>query len=81
MIQWHDFTHQRIDTTQIWPLPKIAAVTSQRQISGIVGSSVLLRDNVFNVVDQLAILFMEQTVLATVLGTMADQLPNRGLHR
>ena len=78
--QWHDFTARWIDSSQIWSLPKIAAVASQRKIPAIVRSPMLPGDDVFNVMDQLAMLLPEQAVFTTVMCAAADQLPQRGVH-
>jgi len=40
----------------------------------------LLREDVFDVVDQFAVFLPQQTVLATVAGALPDKLPSFGVH-
>jgi hypothetical protein len=39
-----------VDARQVWTFVEIAAMARQRQIIGIVGTAVLFRDNMFDVV-------------------------------
>jgi hypothetical protein len=79
--QRHNLAARRVYTGEIGPLPKITAMTRHRQIITIVDTPVLLRDDVFNVMDELAVLLPKQTVFATVFRAPADELPQRGVHR
>jgi len=51
-----DFCRLRVDSGQVRALSEIAAVACERQIIRIVGSAVLLRDDVLHMPPQLAVL-------------------------
>ena len=70
-----NLTGLRVDSRQVRTLAKIAAVARERQVGGIVGTSVLLRDDVLDVMPQLA-MDLAQTAVFTPL---AGPAPRRGL--
>lgn len=49
--QRSDLARNWIDPRQIWPLVKIAAMARQRQIPGVVHTAMLLRNDMYDVVE------------------------------
>ncbi len=73
----HNLTLEWVNTGKIWPLFQVAAMARQGQILRIVGSPVLLGDNVFNVVGKWTVLLVEQAVFAAITGPAPDELASR----
>jgi hypothetical protein len=55
-------------------------VASQRQVFSIVGAAVLLRDNVLDVMRQLAVLLRELAILTTIFRAAPDEVARGGIH-
>src|SRR6516164_7163431 len=70
----------RVDSGQVRALSEIAAVACERQIFGMVGSAVLLRDDVLDMVRQLAVLLAQLAVFATIVRATADKVPGCRVH-
>lgn len=80
MEEWRDLSRLRVDSGQVRPLPKIAAVARQRQILWIIGSTVLFCDNVLDVMPHFAVLLAQPTVFATLACATTDKLTRGGVH-
>ena len=74
MEQGDDVTLDWIDTGQVRALAEIAALTGEREIFGGIGTAVFTGEDVFDVVDQLAVLLPEETILAAITRTVAYQV-------
>ena len=74
-------TRHWIDPCQIWPLVKIAAMARQRQIPRVVHAAMLLRNDVFNVVEQLTILLRQPAIFAPRSGPLANESSRFSIHR
>jgi hypothetical protein len=59
----------------------ITAVARQGQIGGVIRPLVLPRNDVFDVVRQSSVFLAEQTIFATVCGTLADEISRGGIHQ
>lgn len=80
MVQTNDVAGLRIDTTQIGSLLQIAPQACQSEIAAIVYTTVLLRNNVLNVMGEFAFGLMQKAILATVVRSFPHQLPSAGIH-
>jgi len=75
-----DFCRLRVDSGRVRALSEIAAVACERQIFRIAGSAVLLRDDVLDMVPQLALLLTQPAVFATLVCATADKVPRCRVH-
>ena len=71
----------RVDTREIWPLVGVAAVTRESQIVRVVGPTVLLGSDVFDVMSEAALLLAKEAILAAVTGSLSNQGPSCGIHQ
>jgi hypothetical protein len=76
----HDLSANGVDTRQVRTLPEITAMASQCQVLAFVGAAVLLRDNMLDVVRQLAVLLSELTILTTIVRATPDEVARGGIH-
>jgi hypothetical protein len=67
----------RIDSGQIRAFVKIPTMTCQCQVGQIIGAAVLLRDDVFDMVDQFVIILVRAAVFAAFASPPANQIPRR----
>ena len=81
MKQSHYFSCSRVDTCYVGTFAKITAVACKCKIVDFVGAAVLFGDNVLNVMRQFAVLLRQAAILATILGTLANKMARRGIHR
>lgn len=77
----NELTTIRVDTAQVRPLEGVATGTRQSKVLGAVASTVLLRDDVLDVVGELDVLLAEEAVFAAVPGSQADKRPGVRIHR
>jgi len=70
----------RVDSCQVRAFVQIAAVSSQRQIIGIIGAAVLLCRDVFNMMPQATMFLVQTAIFATVAGSLPDEIPRRRIH-
>jgi hypothetical protein len=80
MEERHELSADGVDTCQIRTLPEITAMASQCQVLAFVRAVVLLRDNVLDVVRQLAAILSELAILATIGRTAADEVARGDIH-
>jgi hypothetical protein len=52
----------------------------QRQIIRVIGAAMLLRHDVFNMMDQLAILLVQPAIFETFGSPPPDEVPRRRIH-
>jgi hypothetical protein len=69
-----------VNSGQVRTLAKIAAVACKRQVAGIVGAGVLLRDDVLDVMPQFAMGLAEAAVFAPLASAAADEVPRGRIH-
>jgi hypothetical protein len=69
-----------INPGQIRTLTEITAVARERQVIGIVGSAVLLRDDVLDVMPQFAMCLAQAAVFAPLASPAADEVPRGRVH-
>jgi hypothetical protein len=81
MEERHDLSANGVDARQVGTLPEITAMASQCQVLAFVGAAVLLRDNVLDVVGQLAVLLSELAILTTIGCTAPDEVARGDIHR
>jgi hypothetical protein len=67
-----DLPGLRVDSCQVRPFMKIAAVASKCEIINIIGAAMLLRRDVLNVIPQAAMFLVQTAILATVVSPPAD---------
>ena len=75
-----NLTCLRVNSGQVRSLVKIAAVARERQIVGVLGPGVLPRDDVLDVMRQLAMHLAQAAVFASLFGPAADQVPRGPTH-
>jgi hypothetical protein len=80
MEQRRDFSANGVDTRQVRALPEITAMASQRQVLGFVGAAVLLRDNMLDVVRQLAVLLSKLAILTTIIRATPYEVARGDIH-
>src|SRR6185369_2567819 len=74
------FTGLGVNSGQIRTLTKIAAVARERQVVGIVGAAVLLRDDVLDVMPQFAMNLAQAAIFASLTSPAADEVPRSRIH-
>jgi hypothetical protein len=79
--QWRHLAHHRVNTGEIGAFLKVAPMAGQRQIVDVIAPAMLFGDNMLNVVRQLAVHPMQQTILAAAFCATPDQVPRGGIHR
>lgn len=80
MIERDHLPGERINTCQIGPLAKVAALARQSRIEFRVRTGVLPGNYVFNVMGKRTIVLAKETVFASVACPMPDQLPCGRIH-
>jgi hypothetical protein len=70
---------KRVDSAEIRPFAQIAVMACQREISGVVRTAMLPRNDVFDVMRDFAMLLVEQAVFATVSRSLANEAPGSGV--
>lgn len=71
----NQLTGASVQGTDVAPLPHVAPQASISQIGGNGRPSVFAADDVINLMRRIGIVFVQQAVLASVAGTLGDQLP------
>ena len=79
MKQWHDLTCLAVESRQVRSLAEIASVAGQCQVAVVVGSAVLLRNDMLNVVSGATVVLMEQAVFASAVRPLTDKVPRSGI--
>ena len=69
-----------IDSGQVWTLVKIAAVACESEIIHVIGSTVLLRDDVLDMMRQFAVFLAQPAIFSTLVSAMPDQVPCARFH-
>jgi hypothetical protein len=69
-----------IDSGQVWTLVKVAAVTCESEIIHVIGSTVLLRDDVLDMMPQFAVFLAQLAVFATLVSATPYQVPCARFH-
>ena len=59
---------QGIDTTQIWPLVKIATMACQREVVDVVGAAMLLGNHMLDMMQQFSMILVQTTIFAPLSG-------------
>jgi hypothetical protein len=80
MKQVLDTARQRIDPTQIRPLVKVATMACKREIIHVVCAAVLSGNYMLDVMQEFAVVLVEPTILATLVGPLSDQPPGSGIN-
>ena len=80
MKQGHELRGPRIDPREIRTLMQVAPMACQRQILRIVGSVMLFRDDVLNVMGQSAMLLVQSAIFAALTSPPPDEVPRRSIH-
>lgn len=81
MEELHKLASSWVDTCEIGAFSEIATVARQREIIEIVATTVLLRNDMLDVVPQVAVFLTEQTIFTTVSRPPADKVSRGGIHR
>jgi len=69
-----------IDACEVRAFPKVAAMTRQRKVLGNVAPSVLLRENMLDVMREVAVFLPQQAILAAVMGAFPHKSAGDGIH-
>jgi hypothetical protein len=80
MKERHYLTTHRIDASQVRAFEEIGAMTSEGEVVNVISSTMLLRNDMLDVVGQLAILLAKQAIFASVVRSMPDKVPRSGIH-
>ena len=81
MEQWHHSAALGIDAGEVWPFVRVAAVTSEREIAGIVGAAVLFRHDMFDMKgNERGRLLRDVAILAGVAGAPPNNLAQGSIH-
>lgn len=80
MKQLRETTSRRVDPGQIGTFVQIAPMTGQSEIFDSIRATVLLRNDVFNVMGKLAVLLMKPAILTTAACTLPHKPPCAGIH-
>jgi ABC-type Co2+ transport system permease subunit len=75
-----DLSCVRVDSGQIGSLAQVATVACKRQVVRIVGTAVLLCDDVFHMMLQFAVLLAQTAVFAALVSTVTHELPRCLIH-
>jgi hypothetical protein len=75
-----DLAGLSIDPGQIWPLVEVATLTCERQIVGVIGAAVLLRDDVLHMMCQGAMLLSQAAILTPITSPAWNEVPRRRVH-
>ena len=70
----------RIDSRQVRTLPKITSVTCEREIFCVIGSAMLLCDDVLDMMFQFTVVLMQPAVFAALVCTMTHKVACRRVH-
>jgi hypothetical protein len=76
----HKLTTEGIHACKVRAFAKITAVTGQREIVDVIAPAMLLRDDMLDVMRQLAVRLGQQAILATVFRSAPNKLPRGGIH-
>ena len=76
----HDLACLRVDSCQVRTFTEIAAVACERQILRIIGSAVLLGDNVLDMMPQFTVLLAQPALFTTLVCAMTDKVPRCRVH-
>jgi hypothetical protein len=74
MKEGHYLTTHWIDASQVRAFAEIAAMTSEGKAVNVITSTMLLRNNMLDVVRQLAILLAKQAIFAPVVCSTPDKV-------
>jgi hypothetical protein len=81
MVERNDLTGFGIQAGQIRTFMKIASMARESEVPWIIGTAMLFRDYVLNVVREIAMLLAEQAILASIPRPSSDEVSRGRLHR
>lgn len=70
---------QGINPREVRPFSQVATMAGQRKIAKFCGATMLFGNDVFDVVGKMAVLLLEQAILAPIPRPLADQIPHLGV--
>jgi len=80
MKQRHHLVCHRVDPGQVGAFVKVAAMAGQREIVGIIETAMLLRNDVFDVMEQFTMPLVKRTIFATLASPFTDESPRSCIH-
>jgi hypothetical protein len=70
----------RVEAREVRALGEIAALAGQGELVNVVAAAMLPRDDMLDVVRQVAVLLAEQAILTRVVRPSTDKVPRGGIH-
>jgi hypothetical protein len=80
MKQAYYVTRSWVNPREIGAFVEVAAMASQRQVGCVVQSAMLLRNDVFDVMEQVTVLLRQPAVFATRAGSFTNESPRFSIH-
>ena len=81
MVEGDDLTGLGIHAGQIRTFMKIASLAREGEVLRVIGTPVLLCDDVLNVVREVAVLLAEKAILAAIPRPSSDEVTRGSVHR